>query len=148
MRILMGKGVLSWAPHERRGDRYGAIFLMQEGTNSFSGYEAPTKLVGIPAAHQLGRLIVVVTEARKSTHIGDLFHGVFPSTPDIGEEITLGKGCLTYDKCKYGYHHIGLAPEDDRKTQWLDIHALYRVHEQSVELYFEPEDKEAKYGEC
>lgn len=31
----------------------------------------------------------------------------------------------------------GLLPEDNRATFWLDVHALYRVHNQTITLFFE-----------
>ena len=144
MRILMGKGVLSWAPQERRSDRYGAVFLMEEETNSFSKEQAPVELLNQPASLQKGKLIAVVKKTRQSTHVGDWFHSVFPSTSIIGEEIILGCGSLFYDECKYGYQHVGLEPEDGRKSLWLDIHSLYKAHEQSVELYFELDEEGEK----
>jgi len=136
-RILLGKGVLSWESPERRSDRYGTVFLMGEGANSFSTEESPIELENVPEEGQYGKLIAVVTEARRSTHIGDLFHGFIPSTPNVGEEIILGDGELFYDEQEHEYYPVGLKPKDGRNSFWLNSKALYKAHEQSVELYFE-----------
>jgi hypothetical protein len=33
---------------------------------------------------------------------------------------------------------IGVQPQDGREMDWMDPHALYRAHDQTVELSFEP----------
>lgn len=38
-----------------------------------------------------------------------------------------------------GGAQVGLRPDDGRDYDWLDIRALYDAHEQTVELYFQPE---------
>jgi hypothetical protein len=84
-------------------------------------------------------LRALVTETRQSTHIGDLFHGVFPTTPAVGEVITLGTGLLAAGRNACGHMTVGLEPfDDERPTMWLDIHALYRCHEQTVDLMYQP----------
>jgi hypothetical protein len=35
------------------------------------------------------------------------------------------------------YDQVGLKPEDGRETDWLDPNALYQVHDQIVDLFFE-----------
>jgi len=135
---FMGKGVLSWHANERRTDRYGSIMLMAEGINSCSNKDKAAELKYMPPEGCYGQLSVLVTQNRKSTHIGDFFRGVFPTQPEIGEEIILGKGLIFYNTDPdLPYTFIGLYPLDERETDWLDIHSLYRSHEQSVELYFE-----------
>jgi hypothetical protein len=140
-RFVIGEGVLTWHPHERQTDRYGAVFLMTGGDSlhELSGYvpipdDAP---VGLP-----GRLVAEVTATRQSTHIGDLFRGLYPQTPEVGERIVLGEGRLFCHTVEREHSHpvieaVGLAPEDDRDTDWLDPQALYRAHEQTVRLVFE-----------
>lgn len=134
MEILLGKGVLSWPACERRSARYGTVMLMQEGTNSFTKEERPVTLETKPEPGQRVKLFVVVTKSRKSTHLGDLFLGISPSTPSIGERIDLGEGSLFYEDFR-GYTLVGLRPDDGRKSDWLDPKKLYQAHEQSVELY-------------
>ena len=138
-RIYLGSGVLSWKRSERISDRYGSIFLMGEGTNSFSTKESPIQLINKPEEDTWGKLIVEVTQTRQSTHIGDLFRGIFPTTPKVGDEFILGEGYFFNHKDEFGYDAVGLAPYDEeQKTDWLDPFILYQVHEQSVNLYFEP----------
>ncbi len=74
-------------------------------------------------------------EARKSEHIGDLFRGFFPETPEVGEEIILGEGSVFYMQ-EDDRIYIGLKPNDGREKDWLDPKKLYRAHAQYVELYF------------
>jgi hypothetical protein len=133
---LLGTGVLTWAKAERISDRYGAVYLMEEGGNSRDGGDPKPYQAEVPA-DTFGALMVKVTEARESTHVGDMFRGIFPSTPEVGGWITLGIGFLFYTTCDDA-RPVGLKPEDGRVSDWLDPHALYRAHEQSVELWFQP----------
>jgi hypothetical protein len=71
-------------------------------------------------------------ETREATHIGDLFHRVFPTQPRLNEHVVLGEGTLFFDE-----DGVGLSPDDGRDTLWLNMHALYRVHNQTVTLFFE-----------
>jgi hypothetical protein len=64
--------------------------------------------------------------------IGDLFHEVCPSKPEPGERVVLGEGTLFFSD-----EGVGLMPDDGRKTLWLDIRALYRLHNQTVTLFFD-----------
>lgn len=137
-REILGKGVLTWDAKERRTDRYGAIWLTPEGQTSFSNDITPSLVISTSGLEgRKGKLHVLITATRESTHIGDLFHGVFPETPNVGEIITLGEGRLFYEPCAQGGHCVGLKPDDNRPTFWLDIKKLYRCHEQSVQLMFE-----------
>lgn len=117
--ILIGHGQLNWPPGERISDRYGMVRL--------NGVDiAPTH------AGEQATLYAVVTEARKSRHIGDLFRGLFPSTPSVGDQIELGTGTLFFED-----GGVGLEPPDGRDTDWLDPHALYSVHDLTVDLYIQ-----------
>jgi len=85
----------------------------------------------------LGTLKASVISTRQSTHVGDLFRSLKPTTPNIGEVIELGHGFLFYE-----YHDIlsiGLRPQKARETDWLNPQSLYRCHHQVIELYFQPE---------
>ncbi|HMN19582.1 MAG TPA: hypothetical protein PKA31_03245 [Candidatus Moranbacteria bacterium] len=122
----LGTGILNWNGAERRSDRYGSVMLYVSLEN-----EEPIHLVQVKAGKR-GRLIAIVKETRQSRHIGDLFHGVFPKTPKVGQKITLGEGTLFFEG-----NVVGLQPDDGRDTQWLDMRALYNAHEQTVALCFE-----------
>lgn len=122
-----GTGVLDWDRKERISDRYGLI-------NLFDAPRAPRQAVSLRRTHEgeNGRLIAVVTETRKPAHVGDLFHKVFPSTPNVNEIVVLGEGTLFFSG-----EGVGLLPDDHRLTLWLDIRSLYRVHNQTVKLFFD-----------
>ena len=125
--IEIGTGVLGWDAYERRSDRYGQVILF---TSPDVGCEKRVELIKVET-HDTGQLIAVVKETRKSNHIGDLFHGVYPETPEVGQRIVLGEGILISHK-----HAVGIKPLEKRSTWWLDIRALYRVHHQTVTLFF------------
>lgn len=123
----LGTGVLDWDSEERISDRYGLVKLFDQPGPAKTAITL-RQLTG--GAH--GRLVSVVRETRDSAHIGDLFHRVFPSKPELNEQIVLGKGTLFFEN-----GGVGLLPDDGRDTLWLNIHALYRVHTQTVTLFFE-----------
>ena len=74
-------------------------------------------------------------ETRQSSHIGDIFRGISPSTPQIGDSIELGEGTLFVSASPEG-QWVGLEPDELRNSDWLDPEALYRVHDQTVVLSF------------
>lgn len=138
--ILLGKGILSWTRYERIGDRYGIVFLMQNGQTSETPERNGVQLEGHKLEGNKGKLVAIVLETKESTHIGDLFHGFFPSTPEVGEKIELGEGELFFEPhigSSATYDCVGLRPNDGRETFWLNPNMLYWAHEQLVELYFE-----------
>lgn len=130
-RILLGTGQMSWHRGERITDRYGSIGLFVNHLTDT--IELP---LAIDNEGKTGKLIAIVTEARKSGHIGDLFTGHGPSIPEAGEEIVLGEGTL-FTEWYDSYFYLGLRPDDGRKYNWLDVKNLYRAHDQTIELYFE-----------
>jgi hypothetical protein len=135
--VVVGEGRLTWAGSERRSDRYGAVVLMHDGDSLIrsSGYVQPDRSL----AGRRGSLVAEVLEVRGSTHIGDLFRGLSPSIPEVGERITLGAGTAFVEKAWDDVEAIGLRPDDGRGEDWLDPKALYRAHEQTVRLIFEPQ---------
>jgi hypothetical protein len=143
--VFVGLGVLQWSASERRSDRYGAVHLLEYdtgGSYNFSSLSVCPEDFGKRAT-----LYCVVMEIRESTHIGDLFHGVFPSTPAIGDRIILGTGLLfaENDRDERGkpFVRVGVRPfDDDRGTLWMNIEALYRCHSQTVRLMYEPLEDE------
>lgn len=132
----LGRGQLTWFRDERISDRYGAVYLDSGDPDAPSADLAPEPPNGTP-----GRLVALVLETRHSEHIGDMFRGLRPSTPARGDVIVLGAGALfREDEEEDGHtcHKVGLEPRDGRKTDWLDPQALYRLHEQTVRLFFAP----------
>ena len=137
MKRKIGTGVLTWTRYERIGDRYGAVYLIDRQPEDYFAdekyrYPVLTEITDEP----FGRLTAKVLETRESGHIGDLFRGLFPTTPEVGEEIVLGEGYLFYAH-DGDIFTVGLDPRDGRASDWLDPRALYRAHEQTVELWFE-----------
>jgi hypothetical protein len=125
MSIVIGTGVLTWEPSERRSDRYGYVFLANPGGSSKrdtgeAPLRVPGELLGKPCS-----LSCRVLETRDSTHIGDLFHGIFPRTPKVGDVIHLGMGLLSLTGT-VAKPRIGLMPvESQDSNQWLNIRSLY-----------------------
>lgn len=128
--VKLGQGQLWWARFERQSDRYGSVFLLTgPDDEDYVSFEfAP---VG-----RRGRLVAVVLHTRRSGHCGDLDRGLAPSTPEVGEEITLGTGTLFTDDDSdtRASTAVGVKPDDGRTTAWLDPRALYRCHNQTVRL--------------
>ena len=127
---LIGQGIVSWPSKERRGDRYGSITLWQTADEDSLpvGFDE-----GLAGRH--GRLEAHVLETRQSDHIGDLFRGFIPETPEVGEVIVLGTGTLFFEDC-YGSRAAVLQPDDGRKHDWLDPLKLYRAIHQTCQLVF------------
>lgn len=142
MKTLIGTGALSWWRTERISNRYGSVALYHENSlgATISDGERISKDTIKPLLGQQGKLIAEVTHTRESTHIGDLFRGLSPSTPSVGDVFVLGEGTFfsepiiednKLDVC------VGVEPTDGRDEDWLDPNKLYQVHEQTVNLYFE-----------
>lgn len=123
----LGTGALDWERKERISDRYGLVKLFDK--------PGPAKqAIGLRRIKEglHGRLVAVVKETRESTHIGDLFHRVFPTRPEVGEQIVLGEGMLFFED-----GGVGLMPDDGREALWLNMQSLYRAHSQTVTLFFD-----------
>lgn len=138
--MILGTGILTWDGRERRSDRYGTVWLMNDGHTSMSTGD-PERLLDAAAVADAdgkkGRLVARVISVRQSTHIGDLFRGIYPIQPEEGEEIELGLGTAFCEQQHFGVA-VGLLPDDGRSHDWLDPKSLYRAHEQLVELRFDP----------
>jgi hypothetical protein len=140
---LIGIGIFTWNKKERVSNRYGSFFL------SFESYEGEkTKLdldsfgiLNLDLIKDLTNKKVKVTckvvETRKSSHIGDLFLKIFPTTPELNELVEFD-GILNseIDQDMDSLCFI-LKPEDNRKELWIDPKKLYRLHDQTVEVYME-----------
>lgn len=140
-KILLGSGPLTWDGAERRSDRYGTIFFHPTSANEAKPLDEISFSKEIVEKHvgERGKLIAEVINTRKSEHLGDWFRGIYPSTPEVGDEIELGKGTLFYERQHGKYDAVGLYPDNQRKTDWLIPQSLYRAHEQTVKLFFIPE---------
>lgn len=141
MMIKLGSGMLTWDGQERRTSRYGTINLTK---TPFAGeaqvpWELDEETVGLLSGVQ-GVLVARVIETRESSHVGHHSRGLYPSTPGAGDEIELGYGRIMLVPCTgdWGSPGIALLPLDRRHFDLMDPRALYRVHEQTVDLYFNP----------
>jgi len=72
---LIGTGILNWPSTERVSDRYGIVALWPRD-DAYG--EAPLPMDIHPLDGFRGQLIAKVLEARKSTHVGDLFREIYP----------------------------------------------------------------------
>ena len=90
MRVLLGTGHFNWLRGERVSDRYGYVNLWKAS--------ASEETHPLPKAREHegehGKLVAIIKETRESSHIGDVFHGIGPSIPEVGEEIVIGEGIL------------------------------------------------------
>jgi hypothetical protein len=139
MRLRDGHGIFTWDGGERRSTRYGAFVLSCEPVESNDRTAAYLDLKVLRALE--GKRVhvrCVVVAARKSGHIGDLAHGIFPTTPEVGEEVDLGVGTLRLEPAPFdGLTQVTLVPGDGRDRVWIDPHKLYRLHDQTVDLFVE-----------
>ena len=138
--LFLGSGTITWTSEERISDRYGSIYLFnyenQDDLTMLLDFQLIKRFNGC-----LGTLKASVISTRQSSHVGDMFRSLKPTTPKIGEVIELGHGFLFYEKNEP--ISIGLRPQKARVSDWLSPQSLYRCHHQVVELYFQPE-KEMK----
>jgi hypothetical protein len=127
----IGTGVLSWNKYERVFDRYGTLKLFTD-VNEEDTVDLCRELAG-----KNGHLMARVKITRDSYHIGDLSHGVFPVTPNVNDVILLGTGTLFFEIDEDGGENVGVIPLNSNSNQWMNIYSLYRVHYQTVTLFFE-----------
>lgn len=137
--IELGTGQLSWHGSERRSDRYGTVALWDDATPGGNGEQLTWPQEALAAAGKTGYLIAHIIETRQSDHIGDLFRGFKPVTPEVDEVIEMGPGVLFFEQID-DLVCAGLRPDDGRTDDWLDPHDLYRLHQQTVRLEFAAED--------
>lgn len=132
----VGHGIFCWNGSERRGDRYGAFVV---GYAPYEGNERVAAHLDIAALRPLvGKRVhvhVAVVKTRQSGHLGDLFHGWIPSTPNEGEIVDLGVGMLGLEDAGWdSLTAVVLEPEDGRTTFWIDPRKFYRLHDQTVDV--------------
>jgi hypothetical protein len=78
-----------------------------------------------------------VIETRPSYHISDTIRRIYPTNPKVGTIIPLGTGELFVQEVKPGVRCVGVSPLDGRAKDWLNPHALYAAHYQTVRLFFD-----------
>jgi len=134
LHTILGEGILSWHPSERRSKRYGSINLSDSNFNEDAKAEFWLNQEGLGQLQgKRVRLWCIVLEERTSGHMGDLNLGLRPIRANRHEMIQLGVGILTLD-CNPIGTSIGLHPSDGRQHFWLDPRKLYRLHDQTVQL--------------
>ena len=140
-RIKIGQGTITWDGYERRSDRYGTVALCstQYKGGDVGSWELDVETIKAHLGTE-GVLLAIPTKTRQSDHAGDRRRKIFPSIPVIGEEIPLGQGVLFMEPNHggWGSESVGVEPTDGRTRDFMNPKALYRVHEQTVELYFIP----------
>lgn len=134
----IASGVFGWDSGERRSNRYGSV---QIRSSPYDGNVVATVTYDRKAMEALTgkrvRLVCSVVQTRASGHVGDAFLKIKPSTPMAGDVIELGVGVLFVADGYDGLPEIGLMPEDGRRELWIDPRQLYRLHDQTVDLYAE-----------
>lgn len=138
--MLVGKGILCWSREERVTNRYGSIHL---NDRPYEGSAQASADVDVPTLTALDgkrvRIACKVIESRQSSHVGDKFLHLKPVQPDTGEVIELGVGFLSIQRASWDASviEICLRPNDGREDLWINPRVLYRLHDQTVEVYAE-----------
>lgn len=114
--IVLGEGILDWPKAERISNRYGAVFLLPADPGGPGGSAIRPD---VPVDTD-GTLSAEVLATRRSHHVGDLFRGIYPTTPSVGETITLGTGRLFVERGCDVDVTVGLCPAERRDSDWLD----------------------------
>lgn len=136
--MLIGKGIFGWDGSDRRTRRYGGVQLDSTDYERRVMVEVEVNQEAVLSLQGRVRLYGKVIESRVSGHIGDLFIKVKPTQPGVGEIVELGVGQIGLEPCAYSpIPCILLKPEDGRREFWMDPYKLYRLHDQTVELYAE-----------
>lgn len=137
--MKIGSGIFGWSSYERQSDRYGSFGLGSEPFDKPACIEPQLDLKALQGLQgKRVKVTVKVIETRSSGHAGDRSHGIFPVTPELGETIELGVGRLDIEPNQYAdVTGIVLRPEDGREVFWIDPYKLYRLHDQTVEVFAE-----------
>lgn len=134
----VGFGIFMWSGTERQTDRYGGIYLSDSNFDNTATVEARLALLD----HLIGKRVKVwcrVVETRKSGHMGDKFLQIVPTQPRKDAVIDVGVGILSVEPLDYkaATPAIVLRPNDGRRKFWIDPRNLFRLHDQTVELFVE-----------
>jgi len=130
-KIILGTGVLNWNRDERVTDRYGTVKLYK-GARPDHDKEVP-----LVQTKGYGKLCATVLETRDSYHQGDWIRGLSPGGAKMGMTVVLGTGTIFSE----GISVVGLAPLKKRYSDWLNPRSLYKLHHQTVSLWFVPMPK-------
>lgn len=84
--LHLATGWLQWPRVERRSNRYGTVRLFEFPRERDTMVDYPSLPLG-----KYGRLVAEVIETQESSHVGDLFRGLQPQTPEVGERMVLGE---------------------------------------------------------
>lgn len=143
----LGSGIFSWCATERRFGRYGSFFLARSDFNETVRRDVHLDLPALRVLEGMHvRISLRVAESRPSGHGGDQFLQLFPGAPPaVGSTIELAVGRLVLvDHSGFPPDDhptqvgIGIAPSDGRQHLWLDPEKLYRLHDQTVDLFVKP----------
>jgi hypothetical protein len=140
MSNIVGFGIFTWEGFERRSNRYGSFTLCSKDYNETTTVEPfLNDLSGFQGKRV--RIVAKIITARESGHLGDKILGIYPSMPEIGEEIEIGVGIFNCKESTWNnFNEIFLLPNDGRNKFWIDPHILYQLHDQTVEIYIEETD--------
>jgi hypothetical protein len=135
----LGHGVFEWDGSERRSDRYGSFFLDAKAPEGLEAKCSYDMLLAEKLEGKRVHIVAVVIATCTSTHIGDMFLKIKPSTPEVGEVVDLGVGVFHCEPCVWDrkLFSVSLIPDDKRKTFWFDPRKLYRLHDQTVDVFVE-----------
>jgi hypothetical protein len=143
--IRIAHGVFGWDGFERRSNRYGVFHIAAAPCDGPPlaqvdiAYEKLDEFQG-----KRVRVVCRVVETRQSKHIGDLFLGIRPTTPEVGEEIDLGAFIFSTTVGYDGKPDFVLKPTDSREELWINPHKLYRLHDQTVDVLIEETTNESE----
>lgn len=123
--MILGTGKFTWDSAERRTNRYGS-FTLVDGVEIFDSTIFLNKMVKISCE---------VLETRKSSHMGDIFLGIYPSTPKVGDVIELGTGIFDIQNSTWNEECPDFfLKNEERRELWIDPVQLYKVHDQTVRV--------------
>lgn len=140
-------GIFTWDAFARQSKQYGHFTVEQKGYSADAVADYCFFDEGLLYEHE-GRRVkftAVVLEARPSGHCGDMFlfrpgeaEHLKPIEPAVGEVVEIGVGKLSLRRGS-GLDNLmmGLAPADGREHFWLDPEILYRLHDQTVNIFIE-----------
>lgn len=148
---MIAMGILGWSRFERQSKRYGFIAVESTGFSHSTNLHYFNNNLLEQLKGKRVRITAVVMEARDSEHVGDMYlyqeneeNHLKPSTPNVLESYVLGVGTLLVGSDEQFQNPIiGVTPEDNREHFWMDPITLYRLHEQTVEIFIEEDNESA-----
>jgi hypothetical protein len=149
MKKLVATGVLGWGKYERQSKEYGYIAIEPTGygEKAKSGIEPhfDTALLNSLIGKRV-RLTALVRETRKSEHVGDLYlyypgttDPLLPTQPEKNAVIEIGVGPLQF-KLDDQFVNPMLGVNTTGGKFQMDPEQLYKLHDQTVDLYVEETD--------